>query len=176
MRRWAALLGVWLVAGCNQQMEDMPRYDSDEASPLFANGSSAQPPVEGTVAREEDIAVRPDENLPPIDLALLRRGQERYDIFCSPCHSVVGDGDGLVVRRGFPSPPSFHQTALRAAPDNHFYDVITHGYGAMYPYGSRVPPADRWAIVAYIRALQFSQNAEAGSLPPGERAKLEAVR
>ncbi len=98
-------------------------------------------------------------------MALLQRGRERFDVYCSPCHSVVGDGDGMVVRRGFPAPPSYHIERLRAAPDHHFYDVITHGYGVMYPYGDRVAPDDRWAIVAYIRALQLSQHAAASDAP-----------
>ncbi|HET7401270.1 MAG TPA: cytochrome c, partial [Usitatibacter sp.] len=95
----------------------------------------------------------------PVTLALLQRGQERYGIYCVPCHSPLGDGDGMVARRGFPHPPSYHIDRLRRAPDRHFYDVITNGYGVMYAYGDRVAPPDRWAIVAYIRALQRSQGA-----------------
>jgi mono/diheme cytochrome c family protein len=109
----------------------------------------------------------------PVTLQLLRRGQERYTIYCLPCHSALGDGDGRVVRRGFPAPPSYHSERLRAAPDRHLYEVITHGYGVMYPYADRVEPSDRWAIVAYIRALQLSQHADAASLPPELRAHLD---
>jgi mono/diheme cytochrome c family protein len=95
----------------------------------------------------------------PVTLALLERGQQRYEIHCVPCHSPVGDGDGMIARRGFPHPPSYHIDRLRRAPDRHFYDVISNGYGVMYAYGDRVSPQDRWAIVAYIRALQRSQGA-----------------
>lgn len=109
----------------------------------------------------------------PIDHATLARGRERFDIYCSPCHSIAGDGDGMVVRRGFPGPPSYHTDRLRNAPDAHFYSVITNGYGMMYSYADRVAPADRWAIVAYIRALQLSQNARIADVPPAQRAAVE---
>jgi len=109
----------------------------------------------------------------PIDPQLLARGRERYTIYCAPCHSVVGDGDGLVVRRGFPAPPSYHSERLRRAADSHFYQVISEGYGAMYPYADRISPADRWAIVAYIRALQLSQYAPAAALSADDRAHLQ---
>lgn len=108
----------------------------------------------------------------PMDRPTLERGRERFDIYCSPCHSVAGDGDGMIVRRGFPSPPSYHTDRLRNAPDAHFYSVITNGYGMMYSYADRVAPHDRWAIVAYIRALQLSQDARIGDVPPERRAEL----
>jgi mono/diheme cytochrome c family protein len=111
----------------------------------------------------------------PVDIQLLRRGQERFSIYCMPCHSPAGDGDGMVVRRGFPAPPSFHSDRLRAVPDRHIYDVITQGYGIMYPYADRVEPQDRWAIVAYIRALQLSQHAAADELSPAQRARLASA-
>jgi mono/diheme cytochrome c family protein len=175
--RSATALGLaLLLSGCEQQMANMPRYDPEEPSALFADGSSARPPVGGTVTREADLTPMPDRNPYPLNIALLQRGQERFDIFCSPCHSVAGDGDGLVARRGFPHPPTFHQDALRRAHDRHFYDVITNGYGVMYSYADRVPPADRWAIVAYIRALQLSQDARLADLPSDLRAKVEAVQ
>ena len=176
MKLCPALLVPLLLAGCNQQMENMPRYEEYEASPLLANGSSAQPRVDGNVAREEDLAARPEEIPGPIDMSLLQRGQERFDIFCAPCHSILGDGDGLVVRRGFPHPPSYHQASLRGAPDSHIYDVITYGYGVMYSYADRVPPADRWAIVAYIRALQLSQYVDASAVSSDDRAQPEPTR
>jgi mono/diheme cytochrome c family protein len=109
----------------------------------------------------------------PITLATLARGRERFDIYCAPCHSVAGDGDGMVVRRGFPRPPSYHTDRLRKAPDAHFYSVITNGYGVMYAYADRVAPADRWAIVAYISALQLSQDARIDDVPAARRPDLE---
>jgi mono/diheme cytochrome c family protein len=181
------------LAGCERAMHgmyDQPRYDTGEASPLFPDGRADRPPPAGSVPMAAGTlafsssgrkgtdtvgqweAASTSTAPPPVTLALLRRGQERYGIYCLPCHSPVGDGDGPVVRRGFPRPPSYHEERLRAAPDRHFFDVITHGHGIMHSYADRVPPADRWAIVAYIRALQLSQHAEAAQLPPAIRAKL----
>jgi mono/diheme cytochrome c family protein len=138
----------------------------------FADSSGGRA---GGAAVQADIAAeRAQANPYPVDMRLLERGRDRYMIYCLPCHSPLGDGDGLVVRRGFPAPPSFHQPRLREAPDRHIYDVITQGYGVMLPYADRVEPADRWAIVAFIRALQLSQNAPAASLPPALRARLDA--
>ncbi|MGN6313423.1 MAG: c-type cytochrome [Rhodanobacteraceae bacterium] len=111
----------------------------------------------------------------PITPQLLERGQQRFDIYCAPCHSRAGDGDGMIARRGFPHPPSYHTDALRNAPDSHFYDVITNGYGAMFPYADRISPHDRWAIVAYIRALQLSQHAPASDLTAGDLKKLRGA-
>jgi mono/diheme cytochrome c family protein len=114
--------------------------------------------------------------MPPVTAALLARGQERFDIFCAPCHSIAGDGDGFIARRGFPHPPSYHSDRLRSASDAHLYAVITDGYGAMYPYARRLAPADRIAVVAYVRALQLSQHAPLSAVPAAERAQLEARR
>lgn len=111
----------------------------------------------------------------PITPALLARGRERFNIYCAPCHSVTGDGDGMIARRGFPSPPSYHTDSLRNAPDSHFYQVISNGYGVMYPYADRVAPQDRWAIIAYIRVLQLSQHAPASMLEPQDLEKLEGA-
>jgi mono/diheme cytochrome c family protein len=109
---------------------------------------------------------------PPLSLALLQRGQERFRIYCTPCHSELGDGNGMIVQRGFPHPPSYHIQRLREAPTQHFYDVISHGYGAMYSFAGRVAPDDRWAIAAYIRALQLSQHAPMQDLPAADRQAL----
>ncbi len=180
------LVGAVLLAGCEKiarNMYDQPRYKPMRESPLFVDGTSARSPVPGTVAAAsgnlsgtssgrvgaevEARRARDDqakENPYPVTLDLLRRGRERFDIYCAPCHSIVGDGDGMVARRGFPHPPSYHIDRLRNAPDRHFYDVMTHGYGVMRPYSDRVPPEDRWAIVAYIRALQLSQYARVEDL------------
>jgi mono/diheme cytochrome c family protein len=108
----------------------------------------------------------------PVTLALLHRGQERFNIDCAPCHGRSGNGDGMIVKRGFPAPPSYHSARLRQAPDSHFYEVITHGYGVMYPYADRVAPLDRWAIAAYIRALQLSQHAPVDRLDAQDRQRL----
>jgi len=184
------------LAGCERTMKDMyvqPRLGPDAASPLFPDGKGSRPPPPGSVpvavgdlaktssgrhGREElaerDVANAADAP-PTRDAALLQRGQARYDVYCTPCHSPVGDGDGMIVRRGFPRPPSFHQGRLRDAPDRHFFDVVTQGYGVMLPYADRVTPEDRWAIVAYIRALQLSQDAPVGDLPPALQASLRAL-
>jgi mono/diheme cytochrome c family protein len=157
-----ALLGLCLMAlaGCN----DMSTQPKQKAySPLV--GPAAEP--EGMVEYQSEPAL-----VPRVTLALLERGQERYRIYCAPCHSELGDGNGMIVQRGFPPPPSYHIERLRLAPPQHFYDVITQGYGAMYSFAERVQPADRWAIAAYIRALQRSQSASLAELSPAEREAL----
>lgn len=141
-----------------------PVYPVDENGQVKANFAPGSPPP--------PLVTNPL----PITLATLERGRERFDIFCSPCHSRAGDGDGMVVRRGFPNPPSYHTDRLRKAPDAHFYGVITNGYGAMYSYADRVDARDRWAIVAYIRALQLSQNARLADVPEPQRTKLGSAR
>jgi mono/diheme cytochrome c family protein len=176
MRR-ALIVGLALCAvACEQQMQDMydqPRGKELRPSPVFGDGGSARPEVEGAVpfasgvvagtssgrSRAAEAAfVAAETTQPPTTMALLRRGRERFDVYCAPCHSPVGDGDGWITRRGFPHPPSYHIDRLRQADDRHFFDVITQGHGVMLPYANRVTPADRWAIVAYIRALQLSQD------------------
>jgi mono/diheme cytochrome c family protein len=127
-------------------------------------------PPDHTVARDADFHPPPP---PPVTMALFERGQQRFDIYCAPCHSRVGDGNGMIVQRGFPHPPSYYEARLRQAPNQHFYDVITHGYGAMYSYADRVSPADRWAIVAYIRALQASASASVADVPADHRGALQ---
>lgn len=173
--------------GCHTDMRDQPRYETLEASDFFANGQSARPLVKGTVARgsmSDDtvfltgksggdfVAQMPIE----IDAALLARGQERFNIFCAPCHARTGNGDGMIVQRGFRQPPSYHSERLRTAPDGHFFDVMTHGFGAMPRYSAQIEPHDRWAIVAYIRALQLSQNAKLDDVPAADRALLEEAQ
>jgi mono/diheme cytochrome c family protein len=140
---------------------EAPTYPVDETGHVRADLSSSSPPPA--------LATNPL----PLTLTTLARGRDRFDVYCAPCHSIVGDGDGMVVRRDFPRPPSYHTDRLRKAPDAHFYSVITNGYGVMYAYADRVSPADRWAIVAYIRALQLSQNARIGDVPADRRADLE---
>ena len=179
--KWLFIISLGLLVGCEKlarNMYDQPRYKPMQASTLFPDGSSARAPVPGTLAAasgvlagtssgragadielERAAAQSAPKNPYPVTMQLLRRGQQRYDIYCAPCHSPVGDGDGMVARRGFPQPPSYHLERLRKAPDRHLYDVISSGYGVMASYADRVPPEDRWAIGAYIRVLQLSQYA-----------------
>jgi mono/diheme cytochrome c family protein len=149
------LLSALLLAGCHQNltMSDQKKLDEYERSTVFRNGKVLQSPAPGSVSREQDLGNVLAEK-PPMTLALVQRGRERFNIFCSECHGPTGDADGMVVQRGFPKPPSFDEARLVNAPDEHFVDAITHGHGVMYSYADRVPPADRWAIAAYIRALQ----------------------
>jgi mono/diheme cytochrome c family protein len=162
MRRTLLFYAATLaLIGC----DDMSVQPKQKAySPLV--GPAQVPPA--TV----EFGEKPGE-APPVTLALLEHGQERYRIYCTPCHSELGDGRGMVVQRGFPPPPSYHTEGLRNAPVQHFYDVITNGHGAMYAYADRVQPPDRWAIAAYIRALQRSQNATVADLGPGGMEALK---
>ena len=160
------LLGLALLAGCDQSMENQAKYEVYEAADLFRDGKAMQHLVAGTIARGELAYRAAVIERPKLTLALVQRGRERFDVFCSPCHSYTGDGNGMIVQRGFPHPPSFHTERLREAPTEHFINVMTDGYGVMYSYADRVPPADRWAISAYIRALQLAEHADVASLPP----------
>jgi cbb3-type cytochrome c oxidase subunit III len=173
--RAVIVLGLLAAAACRQAMEDQPRYEPLEASSFFPDGRSSRPILPGTVARghlDDDAA--PGDALPfPVTRELLDRGEERYDIFCSPCHDRVGTGDGMVVRRGYTRPPSFHIDRLREAPAGHFFEVMTQGFGAMPSYAAQVPVRDRWAITAYIRALQRSQHAALADVPASARGALE---
>jgi len=164
-------------------MHDQPKYESLEASTFFPDGRASRPLVPGTVARgqlredthlyEGKVSGKPAETFPfPIDLKTLERGQQRYNIYCSPCHDRVGNGNGMVVRRGFRPPPSYHIERLRKVPPGYLYDVITNGFGAMQDYAAQIPVRDRWAIVAYVRALQLSQNATLNDVPETERQNL----
>jgi mono/diheme cytochrome c family protein len=160
-----ASLGIALAACDN--MANQPKRLPYEL-PYGAEASWPALPPPGIVARDE-----PPVAILPVTLALLERGHQRFDIYCSPCHSKFGDGHGMIVQRGFPQPPSYYIARLREAPNQHFYDVITHGYGAMYSYADRVAPDDRWAITAYIRALQASASAQIADVPPDKRQALQ---
>ncbi len=170
-------------SACRQDMHNQPKYRGLRASAFFADGSSARPLVEGTVARgtlQEDEAFFTGKidkidvkELPfAIDEQVLSRGQERFNIYCSPCHDRTGSGNGMVVQRGYRQPPSFHIDRLRQADAGHFFDVMTNGFGAMPDYKVQIAPRDRWAIVAYIRALQLSQHAAASDVPGGDPTKV----
>jgi cytochrome c len=175
---------VLLMAGCRQDMHDQPRFRPYSESKFWPDGRSARPIIENTVARgylRADTKVYKGREgdgfvlqIPvPVNKALLQRGQQRYNIYCTPCHGRVGDGEGMVVQRGFKHPPTFHQDRLRNQPDGYIFDVITNGFGSMISYASRIPAEDRWAIVAYVRTLQYSQNAPVADVPEGERSKLD---
>lgn len=176
-----------LLAGCRPDMNNQPKAKPLSQSDFFTNGTNARPPpphsvprgealenaafysglVNGTYITELPVKLTPD---------FLNRGREQFEAMCAECHDRTGSGNGMVVQRGFPQPPSFHVDRLRDAPIGHFYNVITNGYGVMYPYATRVEPEDRWAIAAYIRALQLSHNAKPSDVHPAERAKLEAEK
>jgi mono/diheme cytochrome c family protein len=160
-------------------MYDQPRLEPFEASAFFPRALSARPEIPGTVARGSlDLeSLDPESSLTfpiPIDAEALERGRSRYEIFCSPCHGLAGYGDGIIVKRGFPAPPSFHTDRLRGKPPAHYVQVIANGYGLMFDYAARVRARDRWAVAAYIQALQLSQAASIDDLPENERARLEA--
>jgi mono/diheme cytochrome c family protein len=172
------------AAACRQDMHDQPKYIPLREAAFFGDERSARPLVPGTVARGQlrsdallytgkvngvDATVFPY----PVTEQMLARGQERFNIYCSPCHGRTGLGDGMVVRRGYRHPPSLHDDRLRNAPIGHFFDVMTNGFGAMPDYAAQVKVADRWAIAAYIRALQLSEHATLADVPPGERGKLQ---
>jgi len=172
MRRVLMLVALaWSLAACEQNMEVQPKYGEYSPAPLFRDSVLRNPPA-GAVARDDLARDAEIRTKPALSAELFERGHRRFDIFCSPCHGANGDGNGIIVQRGMPNPTSYHAERLRMADDQHFFDVITNGYGAMYSYASRVPPRDRWAIVAYIRALQLSRHASIDDVPPNERDKL----
>ena len=181
----AAVALLFVCAGCRLDMHVQPRYNPYDPTDFFGDGQSARMPVAGTFPRGEltlgpqellytgKVNGQPSEVFPfPVTQEIVERGRERYNVFCSPCHGFAGDGDGMIVQRGFRHPPSFHEDRMRTAPAGHYFDVITNGFGVMYPYGYRVPPRDRWAIIAYIRALQLSRQVPIGDVPDAERTKL----
>ncbi len=171
----------FFTGGCDYLKQDMANQPKNKAlspSPFFEDGRSERPLVENTVARgslaNDELFVPKDSNNFPLPLnpALLERGEERYKIFCTPCHGLQGDGNGMVAMRGMKRPPSYHQDRLRQAPNGYIYDVMTNGFGQMLGYSAQIPPRDRWAIIAYIRALQLSRNAKVADLPAELREKL----
>lgn len=168
------------LAGCQPQMVDQPRVDTLQPSVVFHDGRGQRPPVAGTIARgslvvneaeQAGLSVgKPVERSPvPLTEELLSRGQQRYKIYCTPCHGLAGYGDGMVVQRGFPAPPSYHIDRLIKARDGELFKVITQGRGRMPVFGKRISPPDRWAIVAYIRALQLSQSADLSDVPESDQ-------
>jgi mono/diheme cytochrome c family protein len=180
----AAVCATVALAGCRQDMHDAPRYEPLEASAFFPNGQSARTLVANTVPRgqlREDrhlyegiVDGKPAETFPfPVTAEVMQRGRERFNVFCSPCHGPTGEGNGMIVQRGFRQPPTMHEDRLRNAPVGYFFDVMTHGFGAMQDYSAQVPVADRWAIAAYIRALQLSQRATVDDVPADRRADLD---
>ena len=184
--RAAAIIGatgaMLVLAGCRQDMQDEPKFFPQRGTTFYPDGRSVRPQVANTVARnqgEEDsyfytglINGKEGDGL-PIDLTAdtMARGQERFNIYCTPCHSRVGNGDGMIVQRGYRPAGDFHTDRLRNAPLGHFFAVITNGYGAMPDYAAQITPQDRWAIAAYIRALQLSQNAKPSDVPPGQHVE-----
>jgi len=181
-----ALIGCsFLLSSCRQGMYDQARYEPLEGSPLFADGRASRPLIEGTIPvggldRDDTrLAWKTGERFVndhpmPLSKELLARGRERYDIFCAVCHGPSGYGNGMIVQRGFPAPPSFHEDRLRQAPPGYLVDVMTNGFGTMYSYADRVSLEDRWAIAGYLRALQRSQYGSVQDVPAGERVELEA--
>lgn len=180
------LIALAMLAGCRQDMHDQPKYKPLRYSEFFKDGRQSRPLVPNTIARgelrEDELfytgktgKVETDTFPIAVDKKLIERGQDRFNIYCAPCHGQLGNGLGMIVRRGFKQPPSYHIDRLRQAPVGHFYDVITNGYGAMLNYAQQVQPRDRWAIVAYIRALQYSQNANVNELTAEQRAKVPSA-
>src|SRR5215510_12136046 len=183
----AMFLALLALASCRQNMANEPRYSTFQESGFFPNGSSARPLPEGTVPQERErnthlvkgtVDGQPAPAFPfPVTLDVVQRGRQRFDIFCTPCHDHLGTGQGMAVRRGFREPPpSFHIARLRTAPPGYFFNVITNGFGVMPSYASQIPGRDRWAIIAYVRALQRSWNSTAADVPPDELKRLEAAK
>lgn len=181
-----AVLALPALAGCRQDMHDNPRYEPLEASRVHADGAASRQLVEGTVARghlnDDDLLYTglmadgmPATEFPfAVTREVLDRGQDRFNIYCAPCHSQVGDGRGMVVQRGYRQPPTFHDDRLRAVPPGYMFDVITNGFGVMPDYRAQIAVRDRWAIVAYVKALQLSQQATEADVPAADRGRLNA--
>jgi mono/diheme cytochrome c family protein len=190
LRQFAPLvvLGVMASVGCRLDMHVQPRYNPLAKSDFFPDQRAARPPVEGTVARGDEradtyfytgkIGNNDGDFLPfPVTHDVLQRGRERFNVYCSPCHSRVGDGNGMIPSRGFArKPPSYHIARLQKAPIGYFFDVMTNGFGIMLDYSAQISAHDRWCIAAYIRALQLSQNATAADVPAGQSVPSKAPR
>jgi len=181
----AAVLLVAGLGGCRQDMHNQPKFRAFAHNAFFEDQRASRPLVAGVVARDhlnEDAAFfqgvggSGPVTVNPLGMGLdvLQRGQQRYNIYCTPCHDQTGSGEGMIVQRGYKQPPSMHDPRLRAVPDGYFFQVMTNGFGTMPAYAAQVPAKDRWAIVAYIRALQLSQNATLADVPESERAALGA--
>jgi mono/diheme cytochrome c family protein len=179
------LLAVLALAGCRQDMHDQPRFKPLAKSDFYGDLRSARAPVEGAVARgqlHEDayfytgkVGDNPGDYMPfAANEEVLARGRERFNIYCAPCHSQLGDGNGVIVQRGYRRPPSYHTERLRKAPLGYFFDVMTNGFGAMPDYAAQISVRDRWNIVAYIRALQLSQNASVADVPAGQEVPSQS--
>ncbi|WP_407168749.1 c-type cytochrome [Bradyrhizobium sp. ORS 111] len=168
-RNTTTLLGIaacaGLLAGCDLSMTVQRKLTTYAPTALWPDGTTARPLPAGVVAQGDIERAAAAKDPPPVTEALLTRGRERFGVFCAPCHGLAGDGDGVIVAHGFPAPPSYHIDRLLAAPAQHFYDVIGNGYGVMFSYADRVPPHDRWAIAAYIRALQLSRRTKVADVP-----------
>ena len=180
-------VAIFAIAGCRQQMADQPHQRPLEPSNFFDDGMASRPVEPGTVARagKEQNGLRFHSKVDgklvdtfpfEVTMEVLARGQERYEIFCSPCHDRLGTGQGMIVRRGFTPARSFHDPRLRDAPAGHFFEVMTQGFGQMPSYANQLSEQDRWAVIAYIRALQFSRNVRLDQLPPEDRAKMKATQ
>jgi mono/diheme cytochrome c family protein len=187
------MAALFLLAGCRQDMQNQPKFIPLRSNDFFPDQRSERNPIRGTVPRLDNAVVDAEQldpgsyylsgkhgaaygnDLPfPLTRQALDRGQERYNIYCAPCHARVGDGNGMIVQRGFKHPPSFHQTRLRNVPVGYLYEIISHGLGAMPDYASQIKPEDRWAIAAYVKALQLSQDPSEANLSPDDRQKLNA--
>jgi mono/diheme cytochrome c family protein len=165
IRALISVAAAFAIGGCGLSMTQQRKLKTYASTTLWPDGTSARPLPADVVAQGDVERAAAEKTPPPVTDVLLARGRERFGIYCSPCHGLAGDADGVIVAHGFPAPPSYHIDRLVAAPAQHFYDVITDGYGVMYSYADRVEPHDRWAIAAYIRALQLSRRATLAEAP-----------
>jgi mono/diheme cytochrome c family protein len=182
--KFAPLLVLLSLTACRQDMQDQPKFIPLRPSTFFDDGRSARQLIEGTIARghlNDDVAYytgkdadgKPVNDFPfPVTKEVIERGQDRFNVYCAPCHDRLGEGNGMVVRRGYRKPPSYHIDRLRQVPNGYIFDVITNGFGAMSDYAAQIPTRDRWAIVSYVRALQLSHNATINDVPPADRSQL----